>query len=62
MDRRALFFLGSSALGFLLIPVADPEHRWVAVAVGITYLVLAIASALDKFTRDRIQPRYSKRK
>ena len=62
MDRRALFFLGSSVFGFLLIPVADPEHRWVAVLVGVTYLVLALASALDKFSRDRVQARFSKRR
>ena len=58
MDRRALFFLLSSLLGAALTPVADPEHRWVAIAVCITYLVLAIASALDKRSRDRVQPRY----
>jgi hypothetical protein len=58
MDRRALFFLVASLLGAILTPIADPEHRWVAIAVGITYFVLAIASALDKRTRDRVQPRY----
>lgn len=62
MDRRALFFLLSSVLGALLYPVADPEHRWVAAAVCITYLVLAAASALDKRSRDRVQPRYSERR
>ena len=60
MDRRALFFLVSSALGAVLTPIADPKHRWVAIAVCITYLVLAAASALDKRSRDRVQPRYSK--
>jgi len=59
MDRRAIFFLVSSLLGAILTPIADPEHRWVAIAVCITYLVLAIASALDKRNRDRVQPRYS---
>ena len=58
MDRRALFFLISSLAGALLTPVADPEHRWVAIAVCITYLVLAVMSALDKRNRDRVQPRY----
>jgi hypothetical protein len=58
MDRRALFFLVSSLLGAILTPLADPEHRWVAITVCITYLVLAIASALDKRSRDRVQPRY----
>ena len=42
MDRRAAFFLVASAhRRSRLTPVADPEHRWVAVAVGVTYLVLA---------------------
>jgi hypothetical protein len=59
MDRRALFFLISSLIGALLTPVADPEHRWVAIAVCITYLVLAAASALDKRSRDEVQPRYT---
>lgn len=58
MDRRALFFLLSSLAGALLAPVADPEHRWVAIAVCVTYLGLAVASALDKRSRDRVQPRY----
>ena len=58
MDRRALFFLISSAAGAILTPIADPEHRWVAIAVCVTYFVLAIASALDKRSRDRVQPRY----
>jgi hypothetical protein len=60
-DRRAAFFLFAALLGALLIPIADPQHRWVAVAVTITYTLLAAASALDKRTRDTVQPRYSKR-
>ena len=60
-DRRAAFFLFAALLGALLIPIADPQHRWVAVAVTITYTLLAAASALDKRTRDKVQPRYSKR-
>ena len=51
-DRpAAAFFLFAALLGALLIPIADPQHRWVAVAVTITYTLLAAASALDKWTR-----------
>ena len=50
-DRRALFFLVASALGFVLAPLAEPEVRWVAITVGVTYLVLAAVSALDAWSR-----------
>ena len=42
-DRRALFFLVASVLGFVLAPLAEPEVRWVAITVGVTYAVLAPA-------------------
>jgi hypothetical protein len=61
-DPRAAFFLLAAILGALLVPVADPEHRWVAIAVAVTYTLLAAASALDKRTRDRVQPRYGQRR
>lgn len=61
-DRRALFFVGSSVVGFLLLLVADPGHRWVAIAIGITYALLAVASALDARTRDAAPPRYGERR
>lgn len=53
MDRRAIFFLVASVAAFLLVPVADPEFRWVATTVGVTYVVLALASALDARSRSR---------
>ena len=57
MDRRAAFFLFASLLGWILVPVADPSHRWVAIAVGITYALLAVASILDARSRARTPPR-----
>ncbi len=57
MDRRAAFFLFASALAVALIPVADPEHRWVPIAVAIVYVVLAVASLADARSRDRTPPR-----
>ena len=53
MDRRIPFFLVASAAGFALAPVADADHRWVAVAVGIVYVVLAALVALDVRSRGR---------
>jgi len=52
-DRRALFFVVAAAIGFALTPVAEPEVRWVSITVGITYLVMAAASALDARSRTR---------
>jgi uncharacterized membrane protein YqjE len=53
-DRRALVFLIFAVVCALLIPVAEPAHRWVAAATGIAYLVLAAASALDAWSRSRL--------
>ena len=50
-DRRALFFLVAAVVAGLLYPVAEPAHRWIAAATSITYLVLAVASALDFWSR-----------
>jgi hypothetical protein len=52
-DRRVGFFLGAAAACFLLIPVADPELRWVASGTGAVYVLLAIASFLDSRSRHR---------
>ena len=52
-DRRALFFVAASLAGFALAPLSDPDVRWVAIVVGVTYLVLAAASALDARSRSR---------
>ncbi len=51
VDRRAVFFLIAAVLAFLLTPVADPEHRWVAIATGSTYLVLSLLTALDGLSK-----------
>jgi hypothetical protein len=57
MDRRGAFFLLAGAMGAGLAFVADEEHRWVAIAVAIVYALFAVASFLDRRSRDRIQPR-----
>jgi hypothetical protein len=51
MDRRAVFFLVAALLCFLLVPVADAGHRWVAAGTGGVYVVLAALSALDHWSR-----------
>lgn len=53
IDRRAVFFLISAVACFLLVPIAFEEHRWVAELTGCTYIVLAIASALDAWSKSR---------
>ena len=57
MDKRIPFFLVAAVAGFVLAPVADPEHRWVAIAVGIVYVVLAALVALDNRSRGRMGAR-----
>jgi hypothetical protein len=61
VDRRAAFFLLASIAGFVLAPIADPEHRWVAFAVGVVYAVLAVASFLDFRSRAKAPSHYGKR-
>jgi uncharacterized membrane protein len=53
VDRRAVLFLVAAAIGFALTLVADPEHRWVAVTTGVTYVVLAVLAYLDGRSRGR---------
>jgi|tagenome__1003787_1003787.scaffolds.fasta_scaffold20164203_2 hypothetical protein len=53
IDRRAVFFLGAALLSLAIVPLADAGHRWVAVATGATYVVLAACSALDHISRGR---------
>jgi hypothetical protein len=53
MDRRALFFAGAAVVCFVLVPLADAGHRWVAGATGAIYVVLAVLSALDHWSRGR---------
>ncbi|MGI8661845.1 MAG: hypothetical protein ACR2LQ_01365 [Acidimicrobiales bacterium] len=52
-DRRVAFFLFAAAVCFVLVPVADPELRWVPIFVGVVYIVLAVASALDARSRSK---------
>ena len=51
MDRRATFFLGAAIVCALLIPVTEGEFRWVPIVTSIIYVLLAIASFLDAWSR-----------
>ena len=51
LDPRAGFFALSALACFLLAPVAGSEFRGVALVVGVTYVLLAVASYLDARSR-----------
>jgi hypothetical protein len=53
VDRRVVFFLVAATMAYALTPVADAQHRWVAIATGTTYVVLAALAALDRRSRSR---------
>ena len=53
MDRRAIFFLCAAALCAVLIPLADESNRWVAEVTAAVYVVLAVLSWLDHWSRAR---------
>ena len=44
MDRRALFFLGAAVVAAVLIPVTEPDYRWVPIGLTVVYALLALAS------------------
>jgi len=47
LDRRVPFFLLVAVLCFALVPLADKGLRHIPIAIGITYVVLALAFLLD---------------
>ncbi len=53
MDRRALFFLASAAVCLVLVPVTPADLRWFTAALAVVYVLLAIGSALDNWSRSR---------
>ena len=52
-DRRVPFFLVASGAALALYYPTPEEFRWVPLWLGVTYFVLAVLSALDKWSRDR---------
>ena len=53
IDRRSVFFVLSAVVAALMIPLSDPDLRWVAELVSVTYVVLAVLSFLDYESRRR---------
>jgi hypothetical protein len=51
--QRSVVFVVFAAACFALLPVAEAQFRWVCVTTGVTYIVLALASALDAWSRAR---------
>lgn len=52
-DRRAIVFLIFAVVCFALVPLAEPEHQWIAELTGAAYIVLGVGSALDSWSRSR---------
>jgi hypothetical protein len=46
-DRRAWFFAVAGLVCFALTPLAEARFRNLTLAVGIVYVLLALASYLD---------------
>ena len=57
MDRRAVFFILAAAVCAVLILPSPEDLRWVAETLSIVYVVLAILSLLDFWSRHRERPR-----
>ena len=53
MDRRAIFFACAMLACLLLTPLADEKLRWVPLTLAAVYLVLAVLSLLDSWSRHR---------
>ena len=53
MHRRAVFFLVAALVCALLVPATPSGIRWFSVMLAGVYLVLAGASWLDSWSRDR---------
>ena len=53
IGRRAVFFALAAVVCVALVPVSDAGLRWVPQVVAVTYVVLALLSALDSISRAR---------
>lgn len=53
IDKRAVFFVLSSIAAAVLIPLCPDDYRWVGWVLAIGYLVLAVLSWLDHWSRRR---------
>ena len=53
MDKRAQFFLVAAAACALMGVVGLPEFRYIAFTVSVAYVVFAVLSMLDRWSRGR---------
>lgn len=53
MDQRVSFFLGAAIVSLLLLPLSTPEFRVVCEITAGVYVLLALATALDRWSRRR---------
>jgi hypothetical protein len=56
MDRRAVFFILSAVVCFVLIAPTPEDLRWVPTWLGVTYIVLALLSFADYLSQHRASP------
>ena len=56
-DKRVPFFLiAAVAVAALYYPTPE-KYRWVPLLLSITYVVLAVLTALDQWSRSRVADR-----
>jgi hypothetical protein len=55
MDRRAVLFLVAAVVCAILIPVTEPDQRWVPITLSIVYTLLSVASWADFRSRRRLE-------
>jgi hypothetical protein len=55
-DRRVPFFLVAGIAALALYYPTPEKYRWVPLWLGIVYVVLAVLTAVDQWSRDRRGP------
>ena len=53
MDQRVSYVLGAALVSLLLLPLAPSEFRIVCEITSAVYVLLALATALDRWSRRR---------
>jgi hypothetical protein len=54
--RRPYFFAVAALVCVILVPLSTASLRWVPEVMAATYVVLALLSALDEYSRARRKP------
>jgi hypothetical protein len=53
LDHRAAFFLIASVMCLVMVPITPDEFVWVGYSLAVTYVILAVLSGLDHWSRRR---------